>query len=312
MKTWLAIVACFVIYGLYTIYSFLSFEKILTPEEEKVLKANKTFFVWNSRFGPQSIHYVEQGTGDKHIILIHGFRAHTYTWRNIITPLAEAGYHVWAIDLLGFGLSDKPVDIGYDVFLHLEQIADFMDGMKIPKAHLVGNSMGGGLALGMASLYSEKVQSITLITALGYPLESWSVRIGQWLGSWIGPFLGPKAVRHGLHEIVYKTENITDEQVEAYSLPYRLQGGIEASIGVLQSFDNAKLKWLHQFFKKLKLPILVIWGDKDPLIPVSHYQQFLEDFPAASRCLIEDCGHIPHEEASKEVEAAILDFLKRT
>lgn len=309
MKKIIAIIACLALYGLFTIYSFLSFENLISPDEETQLKYGKSFYIWHSMYGPQAIHYIEKGKGDKHVILIHGFRAHIYTWRKLIDPLVEQGYHVWAIDLLGFGLSDKPLGINYDVFLHLDQIVDFMNIMNIPHAHLVGNSMGGGLSLGIAALFPEKVNSLTLITALGYPLDSWGVAFGQWLGSWIAPFLGPKAVRYGLNDIVYRKEIITDEQVHAYAMPYRLPGGAEASIEVLQSFDNAKLQWLNQFYKKLKVPILVIWGDKDPLIPVSHYQRFLEDFPTAARCLIEDCGHIPHEEAELEVQKALINFL---
>lgn len=285
--------------------------KLLDPEEQARLKQGKTFWHWDSTHGKQAIHYLEKGSGDKHIILLHGFRANTFTWRYLIDPLAEAGYHIWAIDLLGYGLSDKPFEAPYTIEFFLEQIEAFMDGQQIPHAHLIGNSMGGGLALGMGLFYPQRVKSLTLIAALGYPLDlTFYLIVGKNFGHLLAPLLGPAMIRQGMSDIVYNKQSITDEQIAAYSLPYQFPGGTLASTLTLEKFDNQRLATLSQRYKEITQPILVIWGEQDHLIPVSHYYQFIQDFPLCKRTLIHNCGHIPQEEAPDQVIPSILDFLQ--
>ena len=145
--------------------------KIIPEENIQQLKQGKTFWQWSKGSSTLDVHYVEAGKGDNHIVLLHGFRAHTYTWNEIIHKLADAGMHVWAVDLIGFGLSDKPSEISYDQTLFTDQIRSFMKAKAIDKAHLVGNSMGGTVALNVTLQEPELVASITLINALGYELK---------------------------------------------------------------------------------------------------------------------------------------------
>jgi pimeloyl-ACP methyl ester carboxylesterase len=286
--------------------------QILEPEEQQKIKEGKLFWEWSSPYGPLAVHYIEKGEGPNHLILLHGFRAHTYTWKYLTDPLSQAGYHIWAIDLIGYGLSDKPHHVPYDVDFFVQQVESFMEAKGISNAHLVGNSMGGGLALNIALEYPQRVRSLILLSALGYPLDlPLYLSIGRHINQIWAPFLGPRMVRLCLNEIVYDQELVSDEQVDAYCLPYRLPGGITASILTLQKFDNQRLIEMGSRYTTLHYPLLVIWGDHDWLVPVSHYEKFLRDFPHAKRLLITNCGHIPQEEAPQQVLAAILEFLQR-
>lgn len=285
---------------------------MLDQEEQQQIKSGKLFWEWSSPYGPLAMHYVEKGKGAKHILLLHGFRAHSYTWRHLVEPLAQSGYHVWAIDYIGYGLSDKPDHAVYDFDFFIQQIEDFMKAHGIPKAHLIGSSMGGGLALKMALTYPEHVSSLTLLDALGYPLNMpFYLSIGRYIHQIWAPFLRPKLVRHSLNEIFFNSELITDEQVEAYSLPYRFPGGISATLLTLQQFDNQHLVDMSNQYQYLNYPTLVIWGDQDRLIPTTHYEQFLKDFPHAQCLLIKNCGHIPQEEAPQQVIPALSAFLQK-
>lgn len=285
---------------------------LLGEEEEERIKADKHFWEWPSPYGSLKTHYIEKGEGSRHVILIHGFRSHTYTWKALIDPLANAGYHVWAIDLIGFGLSDKPDHAVYNPDFFVEQIHAFMDSKGISQAHLIGNSMGGGLALSFAIDYPEQVHSLTLLNALGYPLEiPFYMSFGKHVTKICPVFLGPTMIRYGLKQIVYNQELVTDEQVEAYSLPYRFPGGIKASLATLDNFDNQILVKMERHYPSLHTPALIIWGDHDQLIPLSHYEKFIKDFPHAEKLLINNCGHIPQEEAPDEVLAILLPFLEK-
>lgn len=285
--------------------------EILDPEEQERIKQGARFWEWTSPYGPLSMHYVEKGTGSKHIFLIHGFRAHTYTWRYLIDPLAEAGFHVWAIDLIGYGLSDKPDHIPYTLDSFAEQVEAFMEAKGISQAHLVGNSMGGGIALNFALLYPERTKSVTLLNALGYPIEMpLYLSIGRHFSQIWTPFLGPTVVRCCLKQIVCQSEHVSEEQVEAYSLPYRFPGGATATLLTLRQFDNSQLAKLSAHYPHFPHPVLVIWGDHDTLLPFSHYEKFIKDFPS-HHVLIPNCGHIPQEEAPDQTLQAMLPFLEK-
>ena len=286
--------------------------QIFNNKEIDKLKEGKNFWDWNSNYGSLQVHYLEKGTGDNHVILLHGFRAYGYTWRHLIEPLSSAGYHVWVLDLVGYGLSDKPDHVPYTPDFFIEQINAFMQEHQLSKAHLIGNSMGGGLALNMTLKHSEKVQSLTLISALGYPLElPFYLKFGCYLNKIGVNFINPTMIRIGLHQIIHDKNKVTDEQVEAYFLPYRFPGGSLASILTLRQFDNQILVDLGKDYHQIKQPLLVIWGDQDTLIPVSHYEKFCHEFPHAHRLLIPNCGHIAQEEEPEQVTSALLDFLQK-
>lgn len=284
----------------------------LTNEQLQVIKQDKLFWEWDSPYGNIEMHYIEKGEGPEHVLLLHGFRGHSYTWKKMIEPLAAAGYHVWAVDMIGFGLSGKPDNVPYDYHFFVDQMQAFMEAKKIQNVHLIGNSMGGGLALSLALDQPERIKSLTLISALGYPLElPFYFTISTHLSNIYKPFLGSSMVRNGLKRLVYDQNQITDEQIEAYSMPFRLHGGVEASIATLHNFDNHRLEEMSKQYSFMNCPVLVIWGDHDTLIPLTHYENFLKDFPTSDSCLIPECGHLPQEEKSNDVLAAIFPFLEK-
>ncbi|WP_068470429.1 alpha/beta fold hydrolase [Candidatus Protochlamydia phocaeensis] len=294
------------------LFLFMSVE-LFDPVEQARVKNNKQFWEWPSAYGPLAMHYIEQGEGNDHVLLIHGFRAHTYTWRHLITPLAQAGYHVWAVDLIGYGLSDKPDHVPYDMPFFVEQLEAFMKSHQISQAHIAGNSMGGGLALSLALDHSDLVKSLTLISALGYPLDlPLYLSLSRHLGPLWSPFLGPTVVRSSLRQIVFDAQSVTEEQVEAYCLPYRFPGGTKSTLLTLQQFDKQIFVQLSRRFPQIKQPALIIWGDHDWLVPLKHFEHFKRDFPSAKALLIPNCGHIPQEEYPEIVLSTILPFLQST
>lgn len=272
---------------------------------------NQTFWQWQSSSGSYAIHYIERGTGSRHILLLPGFASNTFTWRFVIDELAKAGYHVWTIDFLGSGLSDKPRDAPYGIQLFTNQITAFMEAKQIEHASLVGNSMGGGLALAMAIHYPLRIQALVLIDALAFPLKlPFYFSITQMLGKWSKPFMGKFMVKQILKEVTYDSQKISQEQIEAYSFPLQMAGGKDALIKTLQNFDQQELEELAKHFSDIKIPILIIWGKKDAWMPLSYFHQLAQVFPHAKTITIPNCGHIPQEECPVEVNKALLLFLK--
>ncbi|WP_195155581.1 alpha/beta fold hydrolase [Candidatus Protochlamydia phocaeensis] len=273
------------------------------------MRKGRSFWEWPASFGKQAIHYIEQGEGEKHILLLHGFASHTYTWRYQIPFLAAEGYHVWALDYMGHGLSDKPA-ISYQFKHFLELIKSFMQAQGISKVHAIGNSMGGSLALALAANYPQMVCSLTLLDAVAYPFNMpFIAHVGKIGGKLLFPFINETAIRLFLRQIVSDPSHITQEQVQAYLLPFHLKGGKEALIEMIKHFDFQTMMQLYRRFSLVVQPLLVIWGKDDAFIPLSHFHRFGEDFPYAQSQLIAQAGHIPQEEQPKRVNEILGEFL---
>lgn len=274
-----------------------------TPEQK--------FWSWKNSQGDFNIHYIEKGAGDSHVILLHGFAANTYTWRNTIDPLVNAGYHVWAIDLLGFGASDKPLNAPYGLDLYIDQLEAFIKAKAIDKAHLIGNSMGGGIFLELTLKFPDFVRSLTLVNAMGHPMNlPVFLKFARWSPEMAKPLLSRTVIKTALRDLIVKKESLSEAQVDAYWIPLSQQGGKEAFLKLLQMFDNELMEKMVPTFHRIAVPTLIIWGDRDSLIPVSHAELFHEEIKDSKLLIIKDCGHIPQEEEPQIFNTNILAFLK--
>lgn len=273
-------------------------------------KSVKTFWQWKLPSGSQNIYYIEKGNGPRHILLLHGFAAHSFTWRFVIEDLVKAGYHVWSIDLIGFGYSDKPANYPYGLHLFTNQIEAFMQAKQINRANVIGHSMGGGLALSMAVAYPQRIQSLVLIDPLAFPLKMpFYFAMTQMLGEWAKPIMGKTIVKQILKQIMYDPRKITEEQINAYDFPLHTQGGKDAFIETLRNFNEQEIENLVSHYRDIQIPMLLIWGEKDRWMPPSYFKRLSQTFPKAKTILISNCGHAPQEECPLEVNKAILQFL---
>lgn len=273
---------------------------------------SQTFWQWKLPSASYRMHYIEKGTGPRHILLLHGFAAHSYTWKFVIESLAQAGYHVWALDLIGFGFSDKPLDVHYGLDLFIAQIEAFMEEMHLSSAAIIGHSMGGGLALAMALFHSARVQSLVLMDALVYPIKlPIYFALARVLGNLSKPFFGRMATKRVLKDVMYDHKKISEEQIAAYTSPLSMPGGKEALIKSLQNFTDHELWRIHAHLDDIKVPTLIIWGEKDKWMPSHYHQRLSHALPHAHKVIIPNCGHVSPEESPQECGKAILEFYKQ-
>jgi len=280
----------------------------LDPQMMAIQKEQRTFWKWND----QQIHYVEKGEGTRNVVLVHGFSSDTSTWNDLMNRLVDSGHHVWAIDLLGFGWSDKPLDAKYGIDLYLDQIVSFLEAKGIAKADFVGHSMGGGLVLGMAVYHPEYVERLVVLDPLAYPLDlPFSFLVVKHCPGLIKPFCGPTFIKMARQQLVYKDSTAcSPERIDQASMPFMMPNGPDAAFTVLGKFDKQVLTDLSSRIPEIKIPTLIIWGKEDPLIPVAHCENFRRDIPQGQQFILGECGHLPHEEHPEAVENSIIDFLK--
>ncbi len=278
---------------------------------------------WNPSLIPQTlqikghtIFYAVRGEGFP-ILLLHGYGAGMWVWEKQIDLLSQF-YRVYALDLIGHGFSDRP-KISYTPNTYLHFLKDFMDGVGIKKAILIGNSMGGGLAWAMAGLFPERVEKLILINAVPPDVleqvknESFRALVAikeiPLLPYLVFASRNRNSIRWILFECVSNIQLITPEVVERQ---YKLSK-IKGSTWVLYStFKNAKYGVkLKDCLRRISQPTLLIWGDSDQVLPLSIGKELHRIISHSRLLVIKKGAHIPMWENSEEVNQAILDFLKK-
>jgi pimeloyl-ACP methyl ester carboxylesterase len=290
----------------------------MTPSLLSSLPLEKQTWQWRN----YTIQYIATGSG-KPLVLIHGFGASIGHWRNNIPAFANAGYRVFALDLLGFGNSEKP-PIDYSLDLWQALLKDFWtDHIQQPTVW-IGNSIGALLALMMAADYPEITTGGVLLNCAGglnHRPEELNLPLRFVMGTFaklvnseaIGQFLFNRIrtkhrIRGTLHQVYRNTEAITDELVDLLHTPSEDPGARRVFASIL----NAPAGPLPaQLLPKVKCPLLVLWGEDDPWTPVSGGQIFQQaNLEQPIKFVsIPQTGHCPHDERPTVVNPLILDWL---
>jgi pimeloyl-ACP methyl ester carboxylesterase len=263
----------------------------------------------------QRIAYLDVGQGEP-IILIHGFGGSMWQWEYQQHALS-AQWRVITLDLLGSGLSDKP-DIEYRPEQMLEFFTGFMDALSIPRATLVGNSMGAGLAIGMALTYPGRVDKLVLIDGLPkdvlQKLTSPTVkralesRAPSWLVSLGNRLFGGWMIEPILKEIVYDPTLLTPAVLERSDRNRRRPGLVSPIMTVR---DNLPL-WESDFAGRLGEighPTLILWGEEDRVFPVTVGEEMTRAIKGGELIKIPKAGHIPQWEQPELSNQAMVKFL---
>ncbi len=261
------------------------------------------------------INYYEAGQGPP-IILLHGFGACAYTWRFLAPELAK-DHRVFTIDLKGYGLSDKPEDGKYAVADQADLVAAFIRTQDLHDLVIMGHSMGGGVTLmTYLKVWEEdpgRIKRLVLIDSAGYPQKMpWFIWLAKApvLGSVGGKLVSPRfAAAQVLRKCYYNKDKITEEQIDTYAYYGSLPGAREAVTETAKQLVPEDIDALTAQYKSIKVPVLIIWGEDDEVVPLSVGKNFKRDIPNSELVILPKCGHIPLEEEAGETQQAIRDFL---
>jgi len=249
------------------------------------------------------IHYVEAGSGAP-VILIHGLADNVAIWDPVIPALA-ARFRVIALDQIGFGRSDKPL-LNYRVSTLVDFLDVFLTELKIERASLVGNSLGGWVAAAYSLAHPERVERLVLSDAAGYAaltktMDSRALRALRVASRDDIRYLGPLAFHD--KRFYQDVDTAFKERVTAGD-SYTVAQVLDSMIRGDDALDN-KLQTLKQ-------PTLVLWGREDKLIPLSFGEQFHREIVDSRLRIIDNCGHMPQLECPNEFSAAVLKFFSDT
>lgn len=248
------------------------------------------------------------------VLLIHGLLGYSFSWRHNLRSLAACG-SAYAFDLPGLGYSDRPTGTDRSLPGVAATILRALDALQVAKVYAVGTSYGGVLALALAGLAPERVVRLVLVA----PVNPWSEpgrRRTRWLATAPGravlrcffPCLSPLS-GYLLGRMYGDPERIAPGTAEAYAAPLQLPGTVEYLLGVIRTWHTDQRR-LEQVLPRIaQIPLLLVWGDRDPVVPLQSAEPLQRQFAAARLVVLPGVGHLPYEEAPEEFNRTVCEFL---
>lgn len=269
-----------------------------------------------------SIRYAVTGTGTP-LVLLHGFGASIFHWRKNIAVLANAGYRVHAIDLLGFGGSDKPA-IEYSMELWRDLVAAFWDEFIREPAVFVGNSIGALLSLMLVTHQPERSAGAVLLNCAGglnhrpsellLPLRVVMGTFEKAVNSKaIGPWLFDRVrqkhrIRGTLKQVYGNRAAVTNDLVDAIYEPASDPGAQKVFAAILRADPGPTPE---ELLPQVTCPLLVLWGESDPWTPIQRGRQYVSYSDRVEFVSLPKTGHCPHDERPELVNPLILHWLSQ-
>lgn len=254
------------------------------------------------------------GTGPD-VLLLHGNPSSTYTWRHVIEPLALS-YRVHAIDLPGYGFSEKPADAPYTATWMAGHVAAYLEAAGVTSAIVVGNSMGGEVASELAALYPRSTSAVVLIAPGGLDTEEpderpLALRIASQplIGSVVAMFPSRSMIAGTLRDAYYDPALVSEADVDAYYAPTRSRNGLAAFLARMRRDTTLDRSGI---VRRIHAPTLVLLGEVDRFVPLSVGRRYAELVAGSRLVVIDKAGHVPQEERPEAVLQAMKEWLAET
>lgn len=257
--------------------------------------------------------YLEAGSGDP-VVLVHGSGPGVTSyanWRLVLPALGEE-FRAVAPDMVGFGFTDRPSGVEYGVQTWADQVVGLMDTLDIPKAHLIGNSFGGAIALRVAAQHPDRVDKMVLMGSMGVQFE-----ITEGLDRVWGYTPSFENMRKILDYFAYSRELVNDELAEV-RYQGSMQPGFQESFSAMFPADDAgsRQRWVdamatpEQQIRALPHRTLIVHGREDKVIPLETSLKLEQLLDNADLSVFSHCGHWSMIERTEDFNRQVRDFLR--
>jgi pimeloyl-ACP methyl ester carboxylesterase len=264
--------------------------------------------------GPGSMHIERYGHGGAPVVLLHGFGTSSFVWRNVAPDIALANRTAFAIDLFGYGESDRPFDADFGISAQAELVDRALTALRLPKATIVGLDLGGAVALRLAANRPERVERLFLVNPIALdevPAEDiktlqkntgrFAIRVSRGiLGA--APILGEL-----LRRSVADESHMPDKLIARYLAPYVGEEGLEHLLLLARSVDDEDMA--DADLGALPHPTLIVWGDQDQWIGPKFPERLAETIPGSRLVRLPGMGRLVPEEAPETVVSLLLEFI---
>ena len=255
------------------------------------------------------LHYTECGSGEP-VLLLHGWPTSSFLWRKVMPQIAVAGARAIALDLPGFGDSDKPLDVSYGYGFFNKVLDGFFDALSIGDISLVVHDLSGPIGLYWAAHNKERVRKLAILDTLLYPEVHWSVvaliaayRLPVFRDLLTSPRVLEKFLRMGVKE------SLTDEAIATYLAPFRSREARRALAKAACELSPEGLSEIARFIPNIDVPVRIIYGEKDGLPGVAAtMHRVAREVPHAQLTMLAGTGHFLQEDQPSELGRMLGEF----
>lgn len=246
------------------------------------------------------------------VILLHGYPANCQLWRRCIPALAER-FRVYAPDLPGHGKSDKPLDVDYDLNFLVGFLLDFCEAMSLERVSLVAHDFGGMVGLGFAVRHPERVARFVVMDTGPYAEWPFLCRLAIGLAS--KPFFARwmlTRVGFALAMKLFLVQNagvVNSEVVDIHRAPWIEDSATRQAFSHVVGVPPVRLVEPRERLRSIAAPTLILWAEKDRVLPASIARELQGDIPNAELATVPDCGHFLHEEQPELIVEHLARFL---
>ena len=278
---------------------------------------NRNLYPFKSRFitiENNQLHYIDEGTGST-LLFVHGTPEWSFGFRDVIKQL-RTRFRCIAIDLLGFGLSDKPVAADYTCAGHAQRLTKFIEHLGLKNFNVVANDFGGSISLSYVLDHPNNVNKIVLFNTWMRSLKDDKHYAGpaKIVKTWLGKFLylNMNAPVNTIMPAAYGDKRRLSREVHRHykeALPRKKR---TAAYAFALELSNAN-EWWQSLWERLHTissnRFLFFWGMKDKFIPPSELEHWKSKLPGSRYILFDDAGHFVQEEKPEEMSKAIEEFI---
>jgi len=257
------------------------------------------------------LNYFREGKGDT-VILVHGITTYSFIWNDLFHALRK-DFDVIAIDLLGCGSSDKPIDVDYSIKNQANIIKEFLDVLNIHKVHIIGHDIGGGIAQIFTVRFPRTVLSSTFINSVAY--DFWPVQPIIAMRTPIVRQLAMATLDLGMFRLivqrgVYYKKKVTAELMNYFFEPMREKAGRKAFLHLASCLNNQNLVEITKELRQVKTPTLIIRGDADIYLASVISKKLHDEIPGSKLVIVPDAGHFIQIDVPDKLTSIINSFLK--
>lgn len=248
------------------------------------------------------IRYLESGDSKNILVLVHGLGASAERWNNVIPKFAKH-YHVIVPDLIGFGYSDKPI-VDYTPDFFSTFLGKFFDALEIKRPNVIGSSLGGQIAAEYASAHPNNIEKLILVSPSGVMKQSTPA-----LDAYIMAALYPneQSAKNAFEMMESSGNQVDDRIVHGFVERMQLPNAKLAFMSTVLGLKNSEV--ITPKLHTINSPTLIIWGSKDPVIPIQYAESFALSIKDCRFYRMDNCGHTPYVQDPDAFSSIVLEFL---
>lgn len=264
--------------------------------------------------GPGSLHVERYGLGGQAVLLVHGFGTNSFVWRNVGPSIALANLTAFAVDMLGYGASDRPFDADYGIAAQAEYLDRALTALRMAHATVVGLDLGGAVALRFAAAHPERVEKLVLINPIafdeipGEDVKSLQRNTGRFaLRISRGVMGAAPLMRELLCNSVADPANMPDPLVGRYLAPYVGRDGVDHLLRTARVIDKDDMDEVD--LRALPHPTLILWGERDPWVSAKVGDDLADAIGGSKLVRLPNASRLVPEDAPDMVSDLVLDFI---